>query len=256
MEYSYHNHTVRCSHASGGAEEYVLRAIEKGIKYMGFSDHVPLKFPDGKESGFRVPTTQGKEYCYEIMSLAEKYKEKIHINVGFEMEYYPEYFEKTLKEVKEYGGQYLILGQHYVRPENTGILPAVKPTDNHQELKDYVDTVTAAMKTGAFTYVAHPDIFNFMGDVQIYKSEMRRIAAASRELGVPLELNFLGIRDGRHYPNEAFWQVVGEEKSPVVFGFDAHDTKNAYDGESLKKGKEVIQKYGLNYIGKPQLIML
>ena len=63
MEYNYHTHTHRCSHASGTEEEYVKRAVENGIKYMGFSDHVPLRFSDGTESGYRVPVSDAKEYC-------------------------------------------------------------------------------------------------------------------------------------------------------------------------------------------------
>lgn len=256
MEYNYHTHTVRCHHAVGEAEEYVVRAIENGIKYMGFSDHVPLKFKDGSEAGHRIPVCEGKAYCDEIKALCEKYKDKIEIKIGFEMEYYPEYFEQTLKEVKEYGGEYLILGQHYLRPENSGVSPTIYGNESVEELKEYVSTIIAAMKTGFFTYVAHPDIFNFIGDEEIYKSETRRLSVASRELNVPLEINFLGIRTGRNYPNDIFWQVVGEEKSPVVFGFDAHDVQSAYDGESLIKAKEMVEKFGLNYIGKPKVVKL
>ena len=256
MEYNYHTHTIRCSHASGKEEEYIIRAVENGVKFMGFSDHVPLKFTDGKESGYRIPVCEGKTYCDEIKALAKKYKDVIEINVGFEAEYYPEYFEKTLKEVKEYGGEYLILGQHFLIPENNGASHTTNQSKSVEKLKEYVSTVISAMRTGAFTYVAHPDIFNFVGDIDIYKSEMRKLCVASRELNVPLEINFLGIRDGRHYPNDAFWQVAGEENSPVVFGFDAHDVQSAYDNKSIMKAEELVKNYSLNYIGKPNLVIL
>ena len=111
-------------------------------------------------------------------------------------------------------------------------------------------------KKNVFTYVAHPDIFNFIGDVSLYQEKIRKLCVASRETGVPLELNFLGIRDKRNYPNPDFWKVAGEEKSPVTFGFDSHDVFNAYDGESLKIAKEMVIKYNLNYIGKPKLISI
>ncbi len=78
-------------------------------------------------------------------------------------------------------------------------------------------------------YVAHPDIFNFVGDNKIYQEEMRKLCIASRELNVPLEINFLGIRENRNYPTDAFWQVAGEEQAPVTFGFDAHDVESAFD---------------------------
>ena len=256
MIYNYHTHTYRCKHASGTEEEYIIRAIENGVKHMGFSDHIPLKLQDGTESGYRVPVCEGKAYCEAIKALSEKYKAEIDIKVGFEMEYYPEYFDKMLKDAIEYGAEYLILGQHFVKPENTGTKYTNIRSDSTEALKDYVDSVIAAMKKKVFTYVAHPDIFNFTGDVRLYHEEMRRLCIASREMNVPLEINFLGIRDGRSYPNDLFWQIAGEEQAPVTFGFDAHDEKNAFDDASLKTAEKMVEEYNLRYIGKPELILI
>ena len=52
---NYHTHTYRCGHAVGEDREYVEKAIERGLQVLGFSDHVPMPFPDGHESRFRVP---------------------------------------------------------------------------------------------------------------------------------------------------------------------------------------------------------
>ena len=57
MTYNYHTHTYRCRHAAGAEEDYVVKSIECGIKYMGFSEHIPFVFPDGYESPFRVDRT-------------------------------------------------------------------------------------------------------------------------------------------------------------------------------------------------------
>ena len=148
------------------------------------------------------------------------------------------------------------MGQHFVKPEHPDFEPSSAKTDDVDALKRYVDSVICAMKTKAFTYVAHPDIFQFIGDSDAYKKEMRKLCRASTELDVVLEINFLGIRDNRNYPDEAFWQIAGEEKSPVTFGFDAHDAMAAFDGESLKKAEELVKKYNLNYIGKPNLVSI
>ena len=227
-----------------------------GIKYLGFSDHLPLRFPDGTESSFRVPVSEGKIYCDHIKALAEKYKDKIDISVGFETEYYPDYFDEMLKNAREYGALYLILDQHYFKPEiflkyNTRVA-----TDSVEDLKSFVFSVVSAIKTKVFTFVAHPDIFNFTGDESIYQEEMRKICIASREYNVPLEINFVGIRLGAKYPRDSFWQLAGEEKSPVTFGLDTHSLDGAYDAKSLEKAKEIVKKHNLNYIGKPTLISI
>ncbi|MBQ4516683.1 MAG: histidinol-phosphatase [Clostridia bacterium] len=256
MIYNYHTHTHRCGHASGAEEEYIEAAIKNGIKYMGFSDHMPLKFADGSESGYRVPTAEGKIYCEQIKALSKKYKGKIDIKVGFEMEYYPELFDEMLKKAIEYGAEYLILGQHFIMPENLAAKDTFRATNSVDELKKYTKAVLSAIEKNIFTYVAHPDVFNYVGDVGIYQKEMRKICVASRENNVPLELNFLGIRQHRVYPNDAFWQIAGEEKSPVTFGFDAHEVSSAFDGESLLKAKQIVEKYNLNYIGIPKLRLI
>ncbi|MBQ8338775.1 MAG: histidinol-phosphatase [Oscillospiraceae bacterium] len=253
MNYNYHTHTVRCHHASGSSEEYVKKAIENGIKYMGFSDHIPFVCDDGKEFDYRVPFGEGRDYVKEICSLREKYKNEIEIGVGFESEYYPSYFDGMLKSAIDFGAEYLILGQHYSNGDIKGKHNSIK-TEDEQKLKEYVDTVCEGIRSGYFTYVAHPDVINFVGDRELYKKEMRKICVASREYNVPLEINFLGIREGRNYPDPVFWQMVGEEKSPVTFGFDAHDIDAAYDGASLKKAKQMVKDFGLNYIGKPETI--
>lgn len=38
---NFHTHTFRCHHAVGQDREYVEKAIEQGIKTLGFSDHSP-----------------------------------------------------------------------------------------------------------------------------------------------------------------------------------------------------------------------
>ena len=257
MDYNYHTHTYRCHHASDTPEEYILRAIDNGIKYMGFSDHIPFVFPNGHNSGYRIDPSEAADYMEEITLLREKYRDKIEIKIGFEMEYYPEYFDEMLSVAKQYNAEYLLLGQHFIfNGEYDGIHPTVRPNEDINSLEEFTSNIVDAIKSGVFTYVAHPDIFNFTGDSNAYRQSIKRICQASKECNVPIEINFLGIRDRRHYPREKFWQTVGETDAPVTFGFDAHDKMSAYDGESLKVAKEMVQKHNLNYIGKPKIVLL
>jgi histidinol-phosphatase (PHP family) len=253
MDYNYHAHTTRCSHATGTEESYIQAAIAGGIRYMGFSDHMPHVFPDGHQSGYRVPFEQGHEYVACIRALREKYAGQIELSIGFEMEYYPDYFPQMLQNARDFGAEYLILGHHFLRQEYPNGLGVTHPNDAPEDLEEFVSSVITAMKTGAFSYVAHPDSFHFIGDDALYRKQMRRICVCSRELNLPLEINFLGIRRGRHYPNERFWQIAGEEQSPVTFGFDVHEIEAACDQESLPVAMELVDKYHLNYIGRPTL---
>ena len=253
MDYNYHTHTFRCGHAAGTPEEYVLWAIEHGVRYMGFSEHAPFRFPNGFESDYRLPVDEIAEYIAELKQLREKYKDQIQLKIGFEMEYYPAFFSQMLKTAADCGGEYLILGQHYPENELSDPNHSAKSSDSEARLCSYVSCVLEGMKSGFFSYVAHPDVFRFTGDTKLYDREMRKICVASRELNIPLEINFLGVREGRHYPNPVFWKMAGEEEAPVTFGCDAHDIRSAFDADSLKKAQEMVEKYGLNYIGIPQI---
>ena len=68
----------------------------------------------------------------------------------------------------------------------------------------YISQVIKGMETGLFTYVAHPDVITFTGDLAVYRREAGRICEASRELDIPLEINMLGLRDSRFYPYKDF----------------------------------------------------
>lgn len=254
MDYNYHTHTWRCGHAMGTEEEYIQCAIKNGIKHMGFSDHIPFRFPDGYESGYRVKMDMAKDYFDTISSLRKKYKDHIEIKIGFEMEYYPKYFDQMLQNAIDFGAEYLILGQHFIGNERPGGSYVIGVPSTPENIKDYTNCILEAMASGVFSYIAHPDVFLYRGARLLYEEEMRKICIASRIYDIPLEINFLGIRDGRHYPSEAFWKLAGEELSPVTFGFDAHDAKSAYDGESLPYAKALVKKYKLNYIGKPAIV--
>ena len=169
MTYNFHTHTKRCGHAKGESENYILRAIENGIKDMGFSEHIPFIFPDGYESYFRLPSGQINEYLDELNFLREKYKDKINIKIGFEMEYYPKYFEAMLENAKKLKAEYLILGQHFLYNEYDVPVSSFAKTSEEARLALYVDQTTEALRTGKYSCFAHPDVINFQGDATVYE---------------------------------------------------------------------------------------
>ena len=251
---NYHNHTYRCHHATGTERQYIEAAIKGGIKYMGFSDHIPFVFPDGKENDSHVSMADRFAYVECLTKLKEEYKDSIDIKIGYEVEYAPLLFEGMLDVAYETGVEYLILGQHFIKNAYTTENMVFASSDSVERLETYVDQVCEGMRTGVFTYVAHPDVLNFSGDTDVYLEKMKKICETSLETNVPLELNFLGIRGKRAYPNKIFWKMVGEMGCEVVYGFDAHDRKGAYDGASLAVAEEMREEYGLNVVEIPRIV--
>ena len=257
MKVNLHTHTIRCGHASGEDREYIENAVKGGIEVLGFSDHAPFAFPpDGYESPHRVPMALAKEYVESLFALREEYKGKIDIKIGFEMEYYPEYFEQMLKTVRDAGAEYIIMGEHYLRnelPEKINAMSS-RHVNTEKDVRDYIDAVCEGIATGMFTYVAHPDMILYDINTELYESESRRMCKAAKEHGVPLEINLQGVRLNRQYPNDVFWSIVGEVGCDVVIGADAHAPEEVCDRESLKRAMELVEKYKLNYIERPNIV--
>ena len=246
---NYHTHTRRCGHAVGEDREYVEAAIAAGIKQLGFSDHAPMVFPAPPYpadfySGFRMKREETADYFASIRSLAARYRGQIEITVGLEVEYYPDCFPLFSEFIAPFAPDYLILGQHFTGGELDGI-PSFRETANAAELSAYYDGVLAAIRTGAFFYIAHPDVFNYRGDEETYRAVTRRFLEAAKPYDPLLEINRLGLYDGRHYPREAFWELAGELGFRAIVGLDAHDPAVFRDEETPRRALALAEKYGL-----------
>lgn len=258
MNYNYHTHTKYCHHAQGEMEDYVQYAIAHGIRYLGFSEHSPFRFPDGYETTYhRILRADVPAYWTEANRLREVYQDQIDLKIGYEMEYYPLYFQKMLKMVLDDGAEYLILGQHYLQNEYPDGFPSGVPTTEDAVVTEYVDCVIKGIQSGVFTYVAHPDFVNYRGtNDALYEHEMEKICLASKEYQIPLEINLNGARCHENYPSDRFFRIAGRVGSPVTMGMDAHNTCDVFDEAGIQLGNELIRRYHLNYIGKPTLILL
>lgn len=252
MEYNYHTHTARCRHASGTEREYIENAIGAGMKVLGFSDHVPYPFPDGYYSNFRMSVEHTEDYAATLTALREEYKGKIDIKIGYEAEYYPAFFEDMLKLITRYECDYLIMGQHFIENEITRKYSGVTTQDDAY-LKQYVDQTCEGMKTGVYTYFAHPDLLNYTGNDGVYEREYSRLIGCAIDCKIPLEINLLGVRDRRCYPHDRFFALCGKMGAPVCIGCDAHSADVVSDDASYAKVLGMCARYDLKLIENPVL---
>ncbi len=243
MRRNYHTHTTRCGHAVGTDRAYVESAIARGLKTLGFSDHVPMPFADGHESNYRVPIRQLDNYVQSVLSLREEYRNEIEIQLGFEAEYYPDRFEAMLDLLRPYPVDYLLLAQHFV--DSSERIYNTNPQSNQDAFRLYTDRCLEAMATGRFTYLAHPDLFYFIGDPNVYRREVTRLCEGAKAMRVPLELNMLGLREHRNYPSSRFWKIAGPLGCTVVLGCDAHAPEDVADPENLREAEAFAKRFGV-----------
>lgn len=244
---NYHTHTWRCNHAAGTEEEYVIAALKAGIQILGFSDHTPYCFPDGYYSGFRMKPEQLSGYAETVLSLKKDYADRLEIHLGVECEYYPKHFHDTLELLREHQVEYLILGQHFTGNEYDSVYGG-RLTNREEQLRVYCRQSMEAMNTGLFTYFAHPDLLNFLGNGKLYKEQMRHLCREANSCGIPLEINLLGIRENKWYPNPLFLEAAGEENCTMILGVDAHEAKVLNDPATEEEARRLAAAYGLKIL--------
>ena len=252
---NYHTHTTRCRHASGTEEEYVRCALDAGLQTLGFSDHTPYPFPNGYYSTFRMFPEELAGYVAAVEDVRRRYAGQIQIHLGVEAEYYPKYFKDMVDMVKDQGIEYMLLGQHMLYDEMEGIGTGA-PTADPVLLRQYCNQTIDALYTGLFTYFAHPDIMNFVGDEKLYHQEMGRLCRAAKACDIPLEINLLGLHLQRQYPNPEFWQIAAEEGCKVVLGVDAHKPEALLEEETERQGRELAARFGLRIMEKVECVRL
>lgn len=239
---NYHTHTARCRHAVGTEEEYIQNAIANGLTTLGFADHTPYLFLGTYYSTFRMFPDQIEDYAQTILNLKEKYAGQIDIHLGLEVEYYPDRISDMLELIKPHGIEYMILGQHCCGNEQDSFYNGAS-TDAPARLEQYCNQVIEALDTGLFSYIAHPDLIHFTGDIALYRTHMTRLCQAAKDHGTPLEINLLGLREKRHYPNEILFEIAGKIGCPMVIGSDAHRPEHVVDTVTEHTARELVKKH-------------
>ena len=242
---NYHTHTPRCNHADGKERRYVERALAAGFEALGFSDHTPYFFDEpGYYSSFRMRPEQLPDYVETLLGLREEYGDRIRLYIGLEAEYYPKLFPRLLAYLRQFPMDYLILGQHALYNETEGVF-SPRPTDDEKLLDQYRGQTLEALETGLFSCFAHPDLFCFTGDPKAYERHVRTICRRVKELDIPLEFNLLGYSEGKHYPDPAFWRIVGEEQPKVVIGCDAHNPAAVWNPALIAEAEAKLSGFGI-----------
>ena len=155
MKHNFHTHTSRCQHAVGTDEAYVEAALDAGFDVLGFADHAPFPFANGFVSGIRMPLDQLADYILYVHALQQRYAGQLEIRLGLESEYFPRYHDHLLR-MREQGIGYYILGQHYADSEEDNPYIGFECQTDEGVLR-YAQSAVAAMRTGLFCYIAHPD---------------------------------------------------------------------------------------------------
>ena len=251
QDFNYHTHTYRCGHAQKDMtdEDFVNEFIKRGFKKIAFTDHSPQKQAIDKRNNMRMEYSQINEYLDSIKYLKNKYKNKIEIQSGFEIEYLPGE-EDNLLELKQMTDK-LVLGQHFIYDDNNIDLKIFRKHNfTDENLIKYANYIKTAIELEIPNIIVHPDLYmlnrNQFGKIEREVAEI--ICKVAEKYDIPLEINLTepsmylsNLKDKIKYPCREFWEVASNYNVKVIYGIDAHYKKQIeqYE-ESIKLVNKII----------------
>ena len=272
QNFNYHSHTYRCIHADLDMkdEEYVEEYIKAGFKKIAFTDHCPEKNEIDKRTNMRMKYSQKEEYLESINKLKEKYKGKIEIESGYEVEYLPGE-EENIQELKEEVDK-IILGQHFVYDDNKNLKIFGKHEFLKKDLMEYASYIEKAVELGIPDIIAHPDIYMLKRKTfnEDEAEVARRICKIAEKNDIPLEINLAKVFNATYYENrqlnndsiekqkeklykanypcKKFWEIASNYNIKVLYGIDVHHRgqiplyNNLVELANELIGKDILKK--------------
>ncbi len=236
-----HNHTSLCNHAEGAIFEYIEKAIECGTEYFGFSDHAPMDF----DKKYRMSFEQMPKYEKDVLEAKQKYRDKIEILLGYEVDYLKGHMDKRVLEAQV---DYLIGSVHFIDEwgfDNPEFIGHYEHEDIDEIWQKYFDAIEKMAKSELFDIVGHLDlikVFKFMPKKDINEIAKNALMAI-KKADMVLELNVAGYRKpvGEAYPSLSILKQAFELDIPITFGSDAHKPEQVglFSDKIIKIAKSV-----------------
>lgn len=252
---SIHNHCTFCD-GNHSAEEMVLTAIEKGFTDFGLSSHCPIEC-----LGPNWTLKNEDEYRKTVLELKEKYKDKIRVYCGLEMDFY-----SNSREGKGY--DYLIDsvhelfkdGEHFSvdhSPECFEILLNVFSGDGYKASKLYYDTVKAMLSERDVKVLCHVDLVTKFNDGYKYFDEgderyLREVYSTldyAIEKDAIIEVNYGAIArkcKKTPYPAAYLLNFLREKSAKLLIGADCHNKD--YLSFGFQEGEDLLLSYGFDHV--------
>lgn len=218
----YHIHTTY-SDGKTAPEEYLPEARKKGLKEIGFSEHLTLT---DEPQGWSIEPGRLPEYFDHIARIRRETSD-IRVLTGIEVDWLPDKKEEILRYLNEFPFDYVIGSVHYMGRETVDLgREFYEGRDMEQLFSDYFTFVSEAASSGFFDIMAHPDLIRIYGHkhpgdpTPLY----RQLARNLKMYDVAFEINTNGINKplADIYPDPRFLHIFAEEGVPLCINSDSH----------------------------------
>ncbi len=253
-----HMHSNHSLDSEASMESMIRKALELGLDTICFTEHQDFDYPFEKyeELGVDAFMLNADSYLYELLSMREKYRDKIRIEFGVELGLRTESVKKNLIFAREHEYDFIIGSIHLVDDEDPYFPQAFEgKTDDEVYRRYFESTYENIKKFTNFDVLGHMDyIFRYgPGGKREYKySEYGEILdeilkfLIENEKGI--ELNTGGIKKGMkefHPCMEVLkrYRELGGEI--ITVGSDAHNPENIAD--CFDRVPDALKEAGFKY---------
>lgn len=231
-----HIHTSLCQHASGTMEEYVVGAIDQGLKRLVFLEHLE----EGINAAYRTWLTEEDfdEYFEEGRRLQKRYGDRINIGLGVEVGYNPDCADRILERLGRRTWDRVGLSCHFFkldgRDEHLNVLSKsqrhidiVERYGDRKLLSRYFTTLVEAVRTIPADVLCHLDAgLRHQPNLYLEDSHWEQIKVLLDEVkraGMALEINTSGYKyRGLPFPLPEIITLARDKAIPLALGSDAH----------------------------------
>jgi histidinol-phosphatase (PHP family) len=228
IQCDYHMHTPLCKHAAGPMEDYVQRGIDLGLREIGFADHNPL--PGGRSANVRMDETELDYYVERVTELRFRYRGKIDVMLGLEMDYVEGLEDYLTQQLARYPWDYVIGSIHFLDKDcRAPSWPRNYDGHPHTLYARYFDLMRRMVRSGLCDIVGHFDVAKRSGFMP-GEREAEDIARTLQEIktaDISIEINTSGYRhpelsEPQPYPTLAVAEQALTLGIPLTVNSDAH----------------------------------
>ena len=238
--YNFHSHTQFCD-GRDEMENFVISAINKGFKHLGFTPHSPIPF----HSPCNISEDKVAEYFSEFNRLKQKYGDKIALYRSFEIDYINEWGPAN-DYFKNIDLDYRIGSVHFIPSfadedifvDIDGSPDAFKRKMSEHFFNDiegvvisfYTQTIKM-IEAGNFDIIGHFDKIGFnascfkpgIENEKWYDDLVKETFDAIMDCKYWIEINTKAyVNNNRFFPNIKYWKWLVDYNAPVLFNSDVH----------------------------------
>ncbi|MWV46786.1 histidinol-phosphatase HisJ family protein [Paenibacillus sp. HJL G12] len=227
MTFDLHTHHNRCGHAHGSIRDYITAAVEKGMSYIGISDHTPFfaETDDRPSPEASMAKSEFPAYIQEVLSLKQEFAGQIEVLLGVEADFLPDSLDLYRNILGSYPLDYIIGSVHDfegVSLYDTGYWERLSPQGRLELKESYYSYIEQSAKSGIYDILGHVDALNrYFPGYSVLRTEMaehtlRTIAAHD----IVIEIN---SSDELWVPDTWLLERALHYGVKVTFGSDAHE---------------------------------